>query len=65
MLEVQELNYLDYLLYKRDAFIYRMSQTEKGQEYLDKAWIYSRTDPDIKSLRRQFGKGARTCGGQD
>lgn len=56
MLEVEELDYLDYLLYRRDAFIYRMSQSEKGQEYLDNAWRLEQTEPDRKSLRNKFGK---------
>lgn len=58
VIDVQELDYLDYLLFRRDAFIHSMSQTEKGQEYLDNAWQLEQTKPDRKSLREQFGKGA-------
>lgn len=56
MLEVEELDYLDYLIYRRDAFIWRMSQSEKGQEYLDNAWRLEQTRPDRDSLRKKFGK---------
>lgn len=56
MLEVEELDYLDFLMYRRDAFIYRMSQTDKGREYLDNAWRLEQTSPDRKSLRNKFGK---------
>ena len=56
MLEVEELNYLDYLRYRRDAFIYYSSQTEKGQEYLDKAYRLEQTKPDREALRNKFGK---------
>lgn len=56
VLEVEELDYIDYLMYRRDAFIHRMSQTEKGQEYLDKAWRLEQVKPDRKALREQFGK---------
>lgn len=56
ILQVQELDYLDYLLYRRDAFIYRMTQTEKGEEYLNNAWRLEQTTPDRKSLRNRFGK---------
>ena len=56
MLEVEELDYLDYLLYRRDAFIYRMSQTEKGEEYLNNAWRLEQTKPDRENLRKNFGK---------
>lgn len=56
ILQVEELNYLDYLRYRRDAFIYRMSQTEKGQEYLDNAYRLEQTKPDREALRNKFGK---------
>lgn len=54
--EVDELDYIDYLQYRRDAFIYRLSQSEKGLEYLDNAYRIEQTAPDKKSLREQFGK---------
>lgn len=57
MLEVDNLDYVDYLQYRRDAFIYAMNQTEKGQEYLDNAWRLEQVNPDKKKLRDQFGKG--------
>ena len=56
ILQVEELDYLDYLIYRRDAFIYRMSQTEKGEEYLNNAWRLEQTQPDRESLRKKFGK---------
>lgn len=57
MLQVEELDYLDYLMYRRDAFIWRMSQTEKGEEYLNNAWILEQTKPDRDALRKKFGEG--------
>ena len=56
MLEVEKLDIVQYLLYRRDAFIYKMSQTEKGREYLDNAYRLEQTAPDRKSLRDQFGE---------
>lgn len=56
ILEVQELDFIDYLIYRRDAFIYRMSQTEKGEEYLNNAWRLEQTKPDRDGLRKKFGK---------
>jgi DNA-binding MarR family transcriptional regulator len=56
MLEIEELNYIDYLRYRRDAFIWHMSQTEKGEEYLDNAWRIEQTKPDREKLREKFGK---------
>lgn len=56
MLEVEQLDYIDYLIYRRDAFIWRMSQTEAGTEYLDNAWRLEQTTPDRKRLREKFGR---------
>ena len=56
ILQVEELDYIDYLILRRDAFIYRMSQTEKGEEYLKNAWRLEQTKPDRKALREKFGK---------
>lgn len=50
------MDIIDYLTYRRDAFISRMNETEKGQEYLDKAWRLDQTKPDRDSLRKKFGK---------
>lgn len=58
MLEVEELDYIDYLQYRRDAFIYFMSQTEKGEEYLNNAYRLEQTSPDKNALRQQFGEEA-------
>lgn len=59
ILEVEELDYIDYLILRRDAFIYRLRQTEKGQEYLDDAYRLEQTKADKGALRERFGKGAR------
>lgn len=56
-LEVGELDYLQYLIWRRDAFIYFMSQTEAGEEYLNNAWRMEQTEPDRPALRKKLGKG--------
>ena len=56
MPDVEELDYIDYLTYRRDAFIYRMSQTEEGEKYLKNAWRLEQTKPDRGTLREKFGK---------
>nr|DAY52252.1 MAG TPA: hypothetical protein [Caudoviricetes sp.] len=33
-----------------------MNKTEKGREYLDNAYYLEQTEPDRKSLRKQFGE---------
>lgn len=54
--EVSKLDYLQYLIWRRDAFIQWMSRTEAGQEYLDNAWRLEQTKADRAALRAQFGK---------
>ena len=54
--EVRALDYIQYLIWRRDAFIYMMSRTEAGQEYLDNAWRCEQTKPDRKRLRKKLGK---------
>lgn len=51
-----ELNYIEYLTYRRDAFIHHFNQSEAGQQYLDDAWRMEQTEPDREALRKQFGK---------
>lgn len=59
LIEVRELEYVQYLIWRRDAFIHKYSQTEAGQDYLDNAWRMEQTEPDRKKLREKFGrKGA-------
>lgn len=61
LLQVHDLDYYDYLVLRRDAFIHRCSQTEAGLEYLDNAYRSEQTKPDRIKLRKYFGKEA----GQD
>lgn len=55
-LEVADLNYLQYLVWRRDAFIYALNQTEEGREYLDNAYRMEQTQPDRKRLREKLRK---------
>ena len=55
-LEVGALDYLTYLTWRRDAFIFKWSQSEKGREYLDNAWRMEQTKPDRIALRNKLGK---------
>lgn len=54
--QINQLNYTEYLTYRRDAFITRLNQTEAGQEYLRNAWRMEQTEPDRGALRRKFGR---------
>lgn len=52
--QIQALNYIEYLTYRRDAFITKLNQTEAGQEYLRNAWRMEQTEPDRDALRKNF-----------
>ena len=56
-LQVGELDYIQFLQWRRDAFIARLNQTEEGQEYLNNAWRMEQTEPDRAALRKKLGKG--------
>lgn len=61
ILQVEELELVRYLTYRRDAFIDKLSKTEAGQKYLDNAWRCEQTEPDRPALRAKYGGK----GGQD
>lgn len=63
LLAVYDLELIEYLTYRRDAFIWRMNQSEAGREYLDNAWRCEQTEPDRASLRKQFGRSDGENGG--
>lgn len=54
--QIQQLNYIEFLQYRRDAFINWLNGSEKGQEYLNNAWRMEQTEPDRAALRRKFGR---------
>ena len=61
-LEIAELDYLQYLIWRRDAYINMLSRTEEGQEYLKNAYRMEQTQPDRKRLREKLGKEGKTNG---
>lgn len=56
ILDIQKLNYIDFLILRRDAYIYQLEKTEKGRDYLDTAYCFSQDKPDRVKLRNDFGK---------
>lgn len=52
--QVGQLDYGTYLLWLRDAYIHRLSQTEEGREYLDDAWRLEQTKADRAALRKKL-----------
>lgn len=55
--ELGQIELVQYLTWRRDAYIYMLTRTEAGQEYLDNCWRMEQTEPDRKSLREKYGKG--------
>ena len=56
--ECEELDCYTFKVLLRDAYIYKMSQTKEGREYLKECYILTLTKPDKKALRKKFGGGA-------
>ena len=56
-LEVGQLDWIQYLTWRRDAYIVMLSKTEAGQEYLDNAWRMEQTKPDRVALRKKIKGG--------
>lgn len=52
--DVDDLDYIDYLILRRDAFITKLNSTESGRKYLNDAYRLTLTKPDRKRLREQF-----------
>lgn len=50
--EVGQLDYVSYLQWLRDAYIYALNQTQEGREYLRNAWRMQQTEPDRGAIRR-------------
>ena len=63
LVEVRQLDYLQYLIWRRDAYIHMLSRTEAGQKYLDNAWRMEQTEPDRAGLRKKLGRKEATPNG--
>ena len=59
VLEVDNLNFVEYLFFIREAVIYNCMQTEEGREYLRNAKRLEITTPDRKELRKNFKNQAK------
>lgn len=59
LFDVEKLDYYEYLVLRRDAFITALNGTSAGREYLENAHRLTVTEPDREGLRRHFGKGKR------
>ncbi len=64
LVEVRGMEYIQYLILRRDAYIYMLSRTEAGQEYLDNAWRMEQTEPDRAGLRAKLGRKEAPSNGE-
>ena len=53
--KVKALPLDEWLMYRRDSFIFNCEQSEKGRRYLKNAYLMTQTKPDIKRLKEVFG----------
>ena len=60
ILEVEELDLVEYLFYYREAVIYNCMQTEEGREYLQNAHRLQQTTPDREKLRNKYKSDSHT-----
>ncbi|MEF9952639.1 MAG: hypothetical protein RSA01_00500 [Clostridium sp.] len=49
--EVKSLSYVEYLLYRREAWVFNLKQSEQGREFLKSLYRFSQTKADIKAIR--------------
>ena len=57
--EAMELDCYTFKVLVRDSFISWMNGSKEGQEYLEKCWTLTQTNPDRESLRNRYSKGGK------
>ncbi len=53
-LRIGELSVFDFWRYLHDAVIWNCGQTEDGRNYLERAYNFQQTKPDIDGLKSLF-----------
>ena len=59
--EAVELDCFTFRTIFKDAFIDKLSQTEKRREYLENCWILTQTKPDREKLREKYNRSDKEC----
>ncbi len=49
--DVLNLGMSEYLIYKKEAWIYNLKQSEEGKEFLKTLWRLQQTKADTKAIR--------------
>lgn len=57
--EVLDLQYSDYLLYKKDAWIDSWNKTEEGREFLKNLWRLQQTEADDEAVEQFQMEGGK------
>jgi hypothetical protein len=57
-LELQELGVFDYWRYLHDAIVWNCNQTQKGEQYLEKAYLYQKNKGVEKADRNALSEFA-------
>jgi len=52
--DIQDLDFDEYKLLFRDAYIYKLQQSEQGREYLENCYILEQSEPDRQALRNKL-----------
>lgn len=53
---MRALDWVQYLIWRRDAYIHWLSSFDEGKEYLDNAWRMEQTKPERSKLRAKYGR---------
>jgi len=60
--EIPDLDMIDYLILRFDAYVSALNRTKAGQEYLVNAWCRIQTEPDRDALRKLMTGGGAIRG---
>ena len=55
--EIEELRIDIFMQLRKDAYVYKLSQTSEGRQYLKDCYRLTQTEPDREALRKKFGGG--------
>ena len=56
-IEIYNLPYSLFLLYRKESWMYGLKQTEKGREFLETLWGLTQTKADYKKINKFNQKG--------
>lgn len=55
--EIYNLPYSEYLLYRHDAWVANMMQSDEGKEFMQTCWRLQQTNADVDAIRKFNEKG--------